>query len=186
MINFVLISVALVVAHAADATTATTASTTQASVFCPLVEAAVIAKATLAKNESSPCFNTQLGCEQCAVAQEGKCAYCPNPVIYVSGQYNGAAMSLSCPASTPKNGWCWQGTLFSFVSPISAINIDAKNSLTVVVYCDTLPNWGQCALGGTALVALAGAAIFLVLCCFCGVLCLCVCRSRRNKGYARV
>ncbi len=173
---------------ATTATTTASAATSEAtspSILCPLIEAAVIAKGTLDKNSTSACFSTQHTCQECAV--DAKCAYCPSPVVFVSGRLNGVDVSVTCDASIAKNGWCWNGSFFTFLSPISSINIDAKNSLDVVVYCQGLPNYGQCSISGTALVALSGSAIALVTCCFFGVFCFCVCRSRRSRGqYQRV
>lgn len=176
----------------ADSTTTTAAAVTTSesaatspSLLCPLIEAAVIAKGTLDKNATSACFSTQHTCQECAV--DAKCAYCPSPVVYVSGKFNGVDVSVTCDATISKNGWCWNGSFFAFMSPITSINIDAKNSLDVIVYCVGLPNYGQCSISGTALVTLSGSAIALVTCCFFGVFCFCVCRSRRSRGsYQRV
>jgi hypothetical protein len=100
---------------------------------------------------------------------------------------NGVDVSVTCPATVTKQGWCWGGGFFSFVSPISSIKVDANNNLDILVFCPGLPSYQQCAISGTALVSLVGAAILLTSCCLCALVCYCACSARRRRGgYARV
>jgi hypothetical protein len=95
---------------------------------------------------------------------------------------NGADVSVTCVASVRKNGWCWGGSFFTFVSPITSINVDANNNLDVLIFCPGLPSYQQCAISGTALVSLVGAAILLAGCCLCALTCYCICGARRRRG----
>ena len=53
--------------------------------------------------------------------------------------------------------------------------------LTVDVACRELPNYRQCEVSGTLLVALFGCLALLTVCCLVCICVCCVCASRRRR-----
>ena len=117
----------------------------------------------------------------------GECAFCPSVTIRYDGKIGDTAYSGKCSASE----WCWKGGFFSFMSPVKTIKVEPKigpsATMNIQVWCDGLPNYRQCAVSGTFLVAGSAVLIFLTACCCITITTWCLCRRRRrSRGYSSI
>merc|ERR1712072_108124 len=141
---------------------------------CDALKVAIKADAAL-RNDT--CFLSDSNCEECTIDKHaethaaGECAFCPNVTITYDGTVLGTDFSGKCHATE----WCWKGGFFSFMSPVKTIEKDG-NKINIQVWCDGLPNYRQCAVSGTFLVAGSATLIFLSCCCCVTLFTWCFCR----------
>lgn len=101
------------------------------------------------------------------------CTFCP--VVSLQIRFNNGT-STACDTEN----WCGGGNFLYFESRLQGI-VYENQTVAVDVFCDELPNYGQCLVSGEfAVIGAFGLIGLFGFLCVC-MICTCVCRCLRNK-----